>query len=77
MSVLGLSRRDIEKAVRQYYSDYENDLFKQFDFDHFELYVDKQRQGYTGVEFTVPERTHEALPSADGQDLAENPDAKQ
>lgn len=59
MSSLGLDRRDIEKAVKQYYSDYEPDLYKQFDFDNFTLYVDNKRIGYTGFDFTVREREQE------------------
>lgn len=53
---LCLSRHDIEEAVKQYYKDYEPELFKRFNFDDFELYVDNARKGYLGVEFAVRER---------------------
>lgn len=76
MSVLGLDRHDIEKAVKQYYRDYENDLYKQFDFDNFELWVDNARKGYTGVENVVRERTPETLPNNNGTQSKEAPDVK-
>ena len=59
MSKLALDRHDIEKAVKQYYRDYENDLYKQFDFDNFELYVDNARKGYLGVEYIVNQRSND------------------
>jgi hypothetical protein len=56
VSKLLITRKDVEIALKQYYQDYENDLYKKYDFEKADLYFEDQKLGYLGVQFIVPEK---------------------
>ena len=56
MSKLLLTRHDIEKALKQYYSDYEPELYKKYDFENANLYVEDKTVGYLEARFVINEK---------------------
>lgn len=59
MSKLMLTRNDMEAAIRQYYEDYETELYKKYDFENADLYFENKSLGYLGVMFVVNEKESE------------------
>lgn len=60
MSKLLIDRHDVEKALKQYFHDYEPDLYKKYDFDNAELYFEDKKLGYLGVSFIIEEKSEGA-----------------
>lgn len=52
---LVITRHEVQKALKQYYSDYEPELYKKFDFDGTEFYFQDKKYGYLDAVFVVEE----------------------
>lgn len=59
MSQLVLDRDDIERAVKQYYQDYEPELYKKFDFSNLTIRYKTASIGYTDLITEVPEKSYD------------------
>lgn len=59
MSKLLITRDDIRRAVKQYYNDYEPELFKQFNFDLMHFYHRGIHDNTGDIEYVVEESTNE------------------
>ena len=59
MSKLLITRDDIQRAVEQYYIDYEPELFKQFNFDIMHFYYKGSHDNISDIEYVVEERLDE------------------
>lgn len=55
MSKLLLTRKDVEKAVRQYYLEHETELAFRYNFENVDLYFENKELGYLGVIYVVEE----------------------
>lgn len=56
MSKLLITKKDVRNAVVQYYSDYEPDLFKKFDFETIQTYVGGNKDNLIQIDFEVEEK---------------------
>ena len=57
MSHLLITKADVRKAVVQYFQDYEPELFKKFDFETINWYVDDKKANLERIEAVVEETT--------------------
>ena len=56
MSNLLITKDDIRKAVVTYFQDYESELYKKFDFESIDWYVDDKRSTAYRIEAIVSEK---------------------
>lgn len=57
MSKLLITRKDVEKALKNYYSDYEPELYKKYAFTEADLYYQDKKLGYLDVMFVIEEKS--------------------
>ncbi len=57
MSNLLITKSDVRKAVVQYFQDYEPELYKKYNFEYIDWYVDDKKANLDRIEAVVNEKS--------------------